>query len=141
MSKEKSYSETEIQQAQDTLNLLALGQTAPLTYEQAFEILENADPAKMKLVNADVLKLSEMEPGVYSYLFEGFEPATFDGKSMEVARFRDKTGRSYVCPATVVVNSLKTSNILQLPAYVKIKLKGMKKGANGHYADVDIFVL
>lgn len=126
----------QIEKAGTALNELMLrGETSTgLTYEQAFEILENADPAKMVDLSQEYFKFEK--PGTFFFVVEGIVEAEMQDKKIEVVKLRDKDGAAFINGDKVLVSSCK--RLEQLPAGVRITYEGDVKNAKGTYKAITV---
>lgn len=132
----KEYTPAEIENATDALNdLMVRGETNKgLTYEQCFQILETADPARMKDLSQEYFKFDKQ--GDYDFIFEGFSEAELQGKKIEVVRLRDKEGSAFINGDKVLVSSCK--RLESTPAFIKVSFTGTTKNAAGTYKNLTV---
>lgn len=121
------------QDAAETFNQLAVQGNAALTYDQAFEMMENADDKDLQALTSDYFAFDK--PGqVVSFVVLGFDTATLQGKQVEVVKLADKEGKQSINGDKVLVSSCKRLSIL--PAYIRVTYVKDIKNATGTYKDL-----
>lgn len=140
MSKQKVTPE-QIEKAESSLNLLTLGQESPLTWKEAWDILEGADSAQMMQLNADYVNFELGKE--YNMVFDGFQTITMTDKTsrqkkqVECVILRDKAGEKKLSGLAVLVSSCK--NLTNQPAWIRITVgEKMISGPNGNYMDITV---
>lgn len=121
--------------AAETFNALATTGDAPLTYDQAFEMLDKADDRELQSLSSDYFTFDEVGQKV-SFIATGFDTATIQGKDVEVVKLSDKDGKSYINGDKVLVSACKRLSIL--PAYVRIEYVKDIKNKVGTYKDLAV---
>lgn len=105
--------------------------------EEAFRIMRATPVGRLEELTGSYLEF-KVEG---SYYFKFIAMSTFKGDkgTIPAVKLVGEDGITYVGAQTVIVNSLQ--NVLELPAYVRIDYKGMKKSSTGgNYANVQVFV-
>lgn len=118
----------------DFMNDILNGKTAPVTYAECFDILDNTpDEALTELSGGDMIEW--VIGKTLSFSFEGFSTTKMIRnnitKDVELANLRDKNGKLWVTGAVMAVSALK--KVESLPAFVKIFCEGKEQGPNGDY--------
>jgi hypothetical protein len=141
MSKPNKVSPEQIEQAQSALNLLATGADSPLTWEQAFSILEAAPTDGLQTVNAEYFEIKCGE--TYNMVFDGFttismtDRVTGQAKAVECAIVLDRDGNKFLAGQAVLVSACK--QLTAQPAWIRIIVGAKKiKTAKGERYDIQI---
>jgi hypothetical protein len=119
--------------AAESFNALATTGDAPLTYDQAFEMMEKADDKELQALSSDYFTFSKIGEKV-SFVVLGFDTATIQGKSVEVVKLADKDGKQYINGDKVLVSSSKRLQVL--PAYIRVEYVKDVKTPVGTYKDL-----
>lgn len=132
MAKQKVSAE---QASQALHELMTVGTTEiPCTYDEALEILENTDPKYLQTLNAEYWKPDAV--GTFTFVFEGMDTATIDGKEVEVVKLSGKGGAKFIAGQTVLVNACK--KLTTIPAFIYINYRGMKGSGQQKYMDIEV---
>ena len=106
-----------------------------------FNELEKKQSGQAEELTSDYLDLNDFTVGEErNYIFTGMgkftKPDT--GEVIPAVHLLTKERRSLICASTLIVQSL--TKVEQLPCAVRIQVNGKKKGKNGSYFDVRVFV-
>lgn len=124
-----------LKDAQETFNQLITGQTAPLTFEQAFDMLATSPDAALSELAVEYFSFDK--PGqVVNFVVEGHGSFEKDGKIVEVVNLRDREGKQYINGDKVLVSATKRLN--QLPAFVKVTYVKDQKSDKGTYKELSV---
>lgn len=117
------------------------GQISKITFDQAWDLAENADATQLEDLTASYLSFDDVAEGeVKNLLFEGMGTATLEGQEKRVAKFKDREGNALISASTVIVGSC--SNITTIPTFVRLIYKGKAKNKQGKsYDNVQVFAL
>lgn len=121
-------------QAAEVFNKLATTGTAAMTYEQAFEMLENTPTKYLVSLSQEYFKFPKI--GVYSFIAEGLSHVEMQGKNIEVVKLRDKEGTAFINGDKVLVSAVKRLEVL--PAFIRVDYTGDKKNATGSYKELEV---
>lgn len=127
--------EASLKDAQETFNDLMVKGDAPLKFDEAFEMLDNAPDAVLVSVSQDYFTFEKKDTPV-SFVVEKIGTTTMQGKEVEVVYLRTKDGQSYVNGDKVLVSSCKRLN--QLPAWIKVTYTGDTKTSVGSYKNLTV---
>ena len=106
------------------------------------DILTAAEQAGEENLNTvgDAIYWQPEEGEVLNVIVTGFLTTTIDKKDVKVVCFKDKKSVEYIAGATTLVKAMeKIEN--ELPAVIRIVVKGKVQGPNGKYFTFDIFRL
>lgn len=106
-----------------------------------FDEIESKQSGQAEELTSDYLDLNDFTVGEErNYIFTGMgkftKPDT--GEIIAAVHLLTKERRSLICASTLIVQSLQ--KVDQLPCAVRIQVNGKKKGKNGSYFDVRVFV-
>lgn len=106
-----------------------------------FSEMEKKTAKEAQELTSDYLDLNDFEVGEErNYIFTGMgkftKPDT--GEVIPAVHLLTKERRSLICASTLIVQSL--TKVEKLPCAVRIQVNGKKKGKNGSYFDVRVFV-
>ena len=117
-------------------------QTVLSNEKSVLDILTAAEQAgenNMQTVG-DAIYWQPEEGEVLNVIVTGFIETTIDKKLVKVVCFKDKKSVEYIAGATTLVKAIeKIEN--ELPAVIRIVVKGKVQGVNGKYFTFDIFRL
>lgn len=125
--------------------LPAIQEETPADMKAIFDTLEGTD--NMRELTAEYLDLNTFTEGeTRPFIFTGKTSFTTDKKDTEgnfivrpAVTLLSKEGKSLICASTVIVNSL--FKVEQIPAGIKIKVNGKRKGKEGSYFDCNVYVM
>lgn len=124
-----------LEQAASAFNDLAVKGTAPLTYDEAFEMLDKTDDKLLESLATEYFtfdKIGQTE----SFVVEGLDVTSMQGKQVSIVKLRKKDGSSCVNADKVLVSSCE--RLKTLPAYIRVKYVGDKKSSVGEYKDLSV---
>lgn len=137
MSKKTMPTQEQINQAHESLNLLAIRGDAPLTYEQCFDILEAADPAMMQDLTAEYFSFEGKRDQPQHFAFMGITEITIKNKRVTVAKVRDRNGNNYLIGDKVFVQAVSRIDSA-LPVFLTVTYTDDKKSDAGTYRDFQV---
>jgi hypothetical protein len=119
-------------EAQDAFNDLITTGHSKLTYEEAFDALDETESGLVDLTQ-DYFTFDK--PGQeISFVVEGFDMVMLAGKQVEVVKLRNREGQALINGDKVLVSSCK--RLTRLPAWVKVCYKNDTKNAAGTYKNL-----
>lgn len=124
-------------QAQDALNEIAITgeSSAGVTFEQAMELLEQANPDALQELTSEYFTF-EKKDVVHHFMVLGLETAQIKGKNVEVVKLKDKSGNVNINGDKVLVSACR--RLQQLPAYIRVVYTGDTKTAEGTYKNLTV---
>ena len=117
-------------------------QTVLTNEKSVMDILTAAEQASEGNLHTvgDAIYWQPEEGQVLNVIVTGFITTTIDKKEVKVVCFKDKKSVEYIAGATTLVKAIeKIEN--ELPAVIRIVVKGKVQGVNGKYFTFDIFRL
>lgn len=121
-------------EAQDAVADLIVKGDAPITWEQAFDLMESENAGLVDLTSEYLT--FETVGEIQSLVVMGFDFATFQGKQVEVVKVKDRAGNSLINGDKVFVSSCK--RLTQLPAWVKVTYVADVKNTQGTYKSLKV---
>lgn len=119
--------------AQQAFNDLAVSGESAVSFEQAFDMLENCNPEQLQELTQEYFSFDK--PGqIISFVVEGFDTATIQAKPVEVVKLRSKDHAAFINGDKVLVSSCKRLKLL--PAWIRVEYKGDIKNATGTYKNL-----
>lgn len=106
-----------------------------------FNEVETKKTTQARELTSDYLDLNTFKDGeernyVFTNMTTFTKPDT--GEVIPAVNLVSKERQSFICASTLVVQSL--NKVDKLPAAIRIQVNGKKKGKNGNYFDVRVFV-
>ncbi len=123
-----------VHEASDMLPSIFMGRTEGVSFDDALELFEGADGSGLEDLNAEYLNFQE--GSIYNFVATEIYNTMLDGKNVDVVKLYEKGGRTCISGATVLVSAAK--RLKQLPAFMRVEVKGKKKSAAGSYFDLSI---
>lgn len=114
----------------------------PIDIDSMFESLSVKKTQELVETTANYLKLDDFKIGEekdFIYLAKTVFARQDTGEAMQAVKLIDRDRNSWICAAQVVVENL--SKIEKVPAAIRMRFNGKKKGKNGSYYDVQIFTV
>src|SRR5262245_24907738 len=112
-----------MEEVNDAPNKLILGQTSPVTMQEAFDFMENIDTTQLEDLSRSYFDFKEI--GNYVFLFTGMSKAKIDNKEVEVVELENKAGEQFINANAMVVNACK--RVTTLPCFIVVKYVGEQK--------------
>lgn len=127
--------EISVEQAQEAFNQLATTGNAPVSFEEAFDILNGTPDAALTELAASYFSFDKVGQ-VEGFVVEGFNTMEKDGKKVEIVQLRNRDGESFVNGDKVLVSACK--RLGQLPMFVKVTYRKDIKSDKGTYKDLSV---
>lgn len=131
MAKEK----VSLEQAQNAFNQLATTGNAPVSFSEAFDLLDGAPEAALQELAASYYTFEKVGETV-GFVVEGFTMMEKDGKQIEVAQLRNRDGESFINGDKVLVSACK--RLGQLPMFIRVTYRKDIKSDKGTYKDLSV---
>jgi hypothetical protein len=117
-------------------------EAAPISMEEAFNLVENASIEDMQELTGSLLKFGGndgLPAGEYVFFFTGMKNVTIDGKLIEGVELKDSHGTTFTNINAVLVNSCK--RMTSIPAFIKVIFRGDKKTSDNKntYKDLSVY--
>jgi len=134
MSKTENKPKVSIEEANNVFNQLETTGQSAVSFEEAFEMLQNAPDGSLENLSRSYFKFDKQ--GDYYFVVQGLSTMKKDDKVVEVVEMMNKEKEQFINGDQVFVTAVR--KLTTIPCFVKVVYKGDVRNNKGTYKNLEV---